>query len=499
MTALPEIADRVGGLRVLVIGEAMLDSYLIGRAERLCREGPVPIVALEDREDAPGGAANAAANVQGLGGEVRFVSVIGDDPEGERLRRSLRAHGVSDELLVVEPGRHTLAKHRVLAGDQLLVRYDSGGTGELGDETLRRLVSVLEREWPEADAVLVSDYGYGVLSAAVIDALRRLRGDGPLVVDAKDASRHRRLAPTAVKPNYAEAAQLLAERELPGGEGRLHQVAAGASRILERTGAGFAAVTLDREGALVLERDQPPHRTYARPERQGRSCGAGDTFAAALTLALGSGATPISATELAAAAAAVVVGKDGTATCSAGELSAYLGREPGRILDPAALAERAELYHRQGRRIVFTNGCFDILHRGHVAYLNRAKAQGDVLVVAVNGDDSVRRLKGSDRPVNSLEDRLQVLAALSCIDHLVPFDADTPVDLLERVRPDLYVKGGDYAPDQLPEAPVVERLGGAVRILPYVEDRSTSAIIGRIRTNGGDGQRVVGAGLEADR
>jgi D-beta-D-heptose 7-phosphate kinase/D-beta-D-heptose 1-phosphate adenosyltransferase len=176
-----------------------------------------------------------------------------------------------------------------------------------------------------------------------------------------------------------------------------------------------------------------------------------------------------------------VVGKDRTATCTAPELRAQLMGREKYMPDPAALAERMDLYRKQGRRILFTNGCFDILHRGHITYLNRAKTLGDVLVVAVNDDGSVQRLKGPTRPINPLEDRAQVLAALSCVDHIVPFSGDSPTDALRAVRPDVYVKGGDYTYDSLPEAPLVEELGGEVRILPFMEDRSTTGMIDRIR------------------
>jgi D-beta-D-heptose 7-phosphate kinase / D-beta-D-heptose 1-phosphate adenosyltransferase len=208
--------------------------------------------------------------------------------------------------------------------------------------------------------------------------------------------------------------------------------------------------------------------------------GAGDTFAVALALGLAAGADGPAAAELAAAAAAVVVGKEGTAVCSADELRRAVGGEQKYIPDRARLAELARAYRAQGRRVVFTNGCFDLLHRGHTTYLGRAKALGDVLIVGLNADASIRRLKGAGRPINTLEDRAQVLAALSCVDHVAPFDEDTPEALIRCVRPHVFVKGGDYAREQLPEAPLVEALGGEVRILPFLEDRSTTGIIDRI-------------------
>ncbi len=324
-----------------------------------------------------------------------------------------------------------------------------------------KLLARLAQAHAWADAIIVSDYGYGTITPAVLERLRALQRREPkvVVVDAKDGLRYADIGVTAVKPNYQQATGWLGLPQLPG-ERRLSQLAERGADLLTLSGAEIAAVTLDVDGALVFEADAPPYRTFARPERQSRSTGAGDTFAAALTLALAGGAQTAAAAELASAAAGVVVGKDSTARCSALELRQRLFADDKVVHDPERLAERVEYLHRQGRRIVFTNGVFDILHRGHVSYLNRAKMLGDVLVVGVNSDASVRRLKGSERPVNTLEDRVQVLAGLSGVDLIVPFEQDTPVDLIRAVRPHVYVKGGDYRVEDLPEAPVVRELGG---------------------------------------
>ena len=243
----------------------------------------------------------------------------------------------------------------------------------------------------------------------------------------------------------------------------------------------MAAITLDSEGALLIERHQPPHRVFPQVSRRACVAGAGDTFTSALALALAAGATGVAATELAGAAAAVVVGKERTAACSAQELREFISAGGKIFGDLQSLSKRTAFFREQGRRVVFTNGCFDILHRGHITYLHRAKALGDVLIVGVNTDGGIRRLKGSGRPINTLEDRLQVLAALSCIDHLIAFDEDTPCNLIRSLRPDVFVKGGDYTRERLPEAPLVEELGGIVQILPLVQDRSTTGIIQRIQ------------------
>jgi D-beta-D-heptose 7-phosphate kinase/D-beta-D-heptose 1-phosphate adenosyltransferase len=484
---LPDLVADFAGRRVVVVGEAMLDTYLIGRADRLSREAPVPVVALERRTDVAGGAANAAVNLRALGARVELVSAIGTDEEADRLRAALRHARVPDHDVLGVEGRRTLAKQRVMAREQVLVRFDSGSTEPLPagveDELIDRLVGAV----PGADAVLISDYAYGVIGDRVIAALRDalVRHGTVVAVDARDPARYARLEPHAVKPNYSEAVRLLGEQERIDAEARVGQIVAGADVLHARTGARVVAVTIDQGGAVVLERGRDPYRTYARPTGDERACGAGDTYVAALTLALATGAGVPMAAELAAAAASIVVTRPGTAVCTAGELAASVGSSSKRLSDVAALSQRVTALRAEGQRIVFTNGCFDLLHRGHVAYLRRAKALGDVLIVAVNGDASVRGLKGPDRPLNPLEDRLGVLEALSCIDHVVAFDEPTPAALIDVVRPDVYVKGGDYTLERLPEAAQIEALGGQVRILPYMDDHSTTGLIERMRQPAG--------------
>jgi D-beta-D-heptose 7-phosphate kinase/D-beta-D-heptose 1-phosphate adenosyltransferase len=240
------------------------------------------------------------------------------------------------------------------------------------------------------------------------------------------------------------------------------------------------AVTLDSDGALILERDRHPYRVYATPEPRSHTAGAGDTFAACLALALAAGAEAPDAAELAGRAAGIAVAHPYTTTCAAAELSERLGEGSKLLRSADALARALASARSRGRRIVFTNGCFDIIHRGHVTYLTEAKSLGDVLVVGVNSDESVRSLKGDGRPVNRIDDRLEVLAALSCVDHLVTFDEPTPESLLRLIRPDVFVKGGDYTLEMLPEAGLVEELGGEVRILGYLEQHSTSEIIAQL-------------------
>ena len=484
-TDLVKLVDAFAGLKVVVIGEAMLDCYLNGVANRLCPEGPVPVVTVTNRQEAPGGAANTAVNVTNLGAQVTFLSVVGNDWEGSLLQQVLEKRGVSRKYVLTQSNRRTLTKQRVTAASQLLVRFDQGNTDAIDSEVEQALIEQLKLCFSDCDAVIVSDYGYGILTQKIIEAIAKLQHSQPriLVVDSKHLSTYRSVGATAVKPNYNQAVQLLNIQKTDG-EARAEQMAMHAEQLLSLTGAQIAAVTLDAEGAIVFERDSPSHRTHTQRANHAHTSGAGDTFLSVLALALAAGATTPTAADLAATAASVVVRQDGTTACSAQELREMLltpflqvadkyAPDPNKFV--AYLASR-----HKGERIVFTNGCFDILHAGHVSYLNRAKALGDRLIIGVNSDASVSRLKGPSRPINRLEDRIQVLSALESVDYLVAFDDDTPINLIRMICPDVYVKGGDYTRETLPEASVVEQLGGIVQILPFVENRSTTSIIRRI-------------------
>ena len=474
---------RFAELRVLVIGEAMLDSYVSGSVGRVCREAPVPIVALNARHDVPGGAANTAMAVAALGGACAFLSVIGQDEAGVILAERLADAGVDTDALLAVPGRETIVKQRISARGQLLLRLDRGSEGDMPELIERRLIDALATAWARADAVIASDYGYGICTDRVIAAIARLQRRDPrvLVADAKDLRRWAGAGLSAAKPNYAEA---IALADLPAREGieRVEQMIAARDTLAARTGARLLAVTLDTAGAVVFDEGCEPYRTFTSPAPDSRAAGAGDTFTAALALALAAGAQSANAADLAAAAAAACVAAPGTTSCTAEMLHEQVAGE-AKLAGPASLAAQVAAWRAGGKRIVFTNGCFDILHHGHISYLNRAKALGDVLIVGLNSDASVRALKGPRRPINPEGDRAAVLAALGCVDRVVLFEEATPARLIEAIRPDLFVKGGDYTIDTLPEAPLVQRLGGEVKLLDFLDDRSTTSIIDRIRAS----------------
>lgn len=442
----------------------------------------MPVVDVDTAEEAPGGAGNTAANLAALGARVRLVGVVGDDRRGGRLARLLAERGVTAEL-VTAPGRRTTLKRRLLAGGQLVARYDEEDHAPLPDAVEREVLDRLARVLPGADVVVACDYSAGVCTGAVRRTLARHR---PLVVDAHAVAPWREAAPTVVLPNYAEALRLLGEeRDGRGNADRVGFLLSRSARLLETTAADMVITTLDGDGTLLHRRGREPYRTYAEPVPDHLTAGAGDSYTAAFALWLAEGAAPEEAARAGQAAAAVVVRRPGTATCSHEEVVRRMRPRDGVVQEPERLAQRLDEYRRRGRRIVFTNGCFDVLHRGHVFYLEQARELGDVLVVAVNSDASVARLKGAGRPINPCRDRMSVLAALTPVDYVTCFEEDTPARLLRMFRPHLYVKGGDYTPEMLPETPLVRALGGEVRVLGYLPDHSTTAVIERARTADG--------------
>ncbi|MFZ6992004.1 D-glycero-beta-D-manno-heptose 1-phosphate adenylyltransferase [Curtobacterium sp. RRHDQ66] len=470
---------------VVVIGDPILDRWTIGEAERVSREAPAPVVRVTETIAVPGGAANTAVNARALGARVVLVGIIGDDEAGSVLRARLDVAGVDTTHLLAVPGATTTTKTRIVGGDRVVVRVDELA-GAPTTAHREQLAAAIGRALHGADAAIVCDYGLGVSPETVLPVLN---GDRPavVVVDAHDLRGWHDLRPDLVTPNAAETAALLGS-DLGQGADRAGAVIAAHGDVLRVTGARAAAVTLDRDGSVLLVAgagtgtgNGTGHRTRATPASEQQASGAGDTFCAAASIALAAGCDARAAVAFAQAAADVVVREAGTSTCDTAALLASVEAPAETVVDHDELAAAVGLAREQGRRVVFTNGCFDVVHRGHTTYLRQAKELGDLLVVALNDDDSVRRLKGPERPINTAEDRAGVLAALACVDLVTVFATDTPIPLLERVRPDVYVKGGDYSPEMLRETEVVRAYGGEVVMVDYVPEQSTSAVVRRIR------------------
>jgi rfaE bifunctional protein nucleotidyltransferase chain/domain/rfaE bifunctional protein kinase chain/domain len=488
---LADVVARWQQSHVIVVGDSFIDEWWYGQSERLSREAPVPVVALNRVERAPGGAANAAVNLAALGARPLLVAPMGDDAEGEWLRGCLTDAGV-EVAPTTQAGRTTPVKRRVIAGGQIVLRVDSAGTDVAPPGTTGQVIAVAETALDQSPvAVVVCDYAMGALSEEFLSWLGQRRDALPvLAVDAHQLGRWREARPTVVKPNFAEATELIRAQQVDHqpettGNGRLSTIERHGELILDGSGAGITAVTLDLDGALVLGRGGRPVRTPAREAPESHAVGAGDAYLAALTLALASSAQVEDAADLAQLAADASIRGPRTCVTDMGSLLAQLGdgRSASTPGDVENVIGQVRTARARGARLVFTNGCFDVLHHGHVGFLSQARELGDLLVVGLNSDASVARLKGPGRPVNNIDDRLAVLSALSCVDHVVVFEEDSPEWLIEELRPDIYVKGGDYHADLVPEAAVVRRLGGEVRILDYLPDRSTSSIIEKIRSS----------------
>jgi D-beta-D-heptose 7-phosphate kinase/D-beta-D-heptose 1-phosphate adenosyltransferase len=472
-----ELIDNFPLKTILVIGDIILDSYLKGTSTRLCREAPVPIVDIEKESLYPGGAANTAANVVALGARGLLASWIGQDVEGYLLTNHLKNIDASN-ILTIE-GRKTLFKQRIVADGQILARVDKGDTNDLLEDASERLAEILEEHYKAKflDAIIVSDYGYGTITPQVLAKLSEL--NIRLIVDAKDLTKYQHLNVMAMTPNYAEAMAVLGEPLLSNRSDRIHQVLTHGDRLRHQLNTKILVITLDRDGAVLFERETEPHYFSTTP-RKGEVGGAGDTFIAAFTLSLCAGASAEVATQIGILAASTTVALPGTAACSYGHLKGLLLKKQSKLLSISEIDSTIGT-HRVQARVVFTNGCFDILHPGHIQHLREAAAQGDVLIVGLNTDQSIKRLKGDARPINSFSDRAAMLSALPFIDFIMPLDDDNPIELIKKVRPDIFVKGGDYTPEELPEASVVKELGGIIRILPFHPGYSTTQIVEKIK------------------
>lgn len=475
------LIENFKNLKVLVIGDAILDTYVKGAPDRVCREAPVLVFNVEEQEYQCGGAANTAINVATLGAETFYLTVLGKDQSAKELIDILKTNKVHTEHILKDKLRTTIAKKRITASSNILMRIDEGTTTEISEECQQQMFERVKELFPIIDAIIISDYGFGVITDWFINNIKSLNHENkkPIVIDARDLHKLKILQPEAVKPNYEETIKLLSIEK--ASSNRAQQISFYEQQLFELTGANKIAVTLDVEGVLFFEKGKEPYRVFCVPQDNTKAIGAGDTFISALTLSLASALDGEVAVEMAAAAAAVVVKKDGTVGCTNSELKAYFNSVPKYIVSIDDLLPIVKDLKKKGKKIVFANGCFDILHKGHISLLNKAREAGDVLVVGVNSDDSIRKLKGPGRPINSLEDRITVLAGLQSVDYLVSFEEASPLHLIKAVHPDVFVKGGNYSENTIPEAPLLKKIGTVVQILPYKEEHATTHIINKIR------------------
>jgi D-beta-D-heptose 7-phosphate kinase/D-beta-D-heptose 1-phosphate adenosyltransferase len=457
--------------KVLTVGDLMLDQYWFGPTSRISPEAPVPVVNVSGEEARAGGAANVAVNLASLGAHATIVGLIGDDVNGQHLGDMLEQYGI-DVDVGISKTRPTITKLRVLSRNQQLIRLDTEDVFEAADA--ESLAAILDRRVPAADVCVLSDYAKGTLARVPeIIALCR-KHDVPVLVDPKGRDFTRYRGASILTPNLAEFEAVVGRTRSD------EQIVDRGQALCDELDLGGLVVTLSERGMVAIVDGQEPVFQPARVREVFDVTGAGDTVIATLAAGIAAGRSLADAAALANLAAGIVVRKIGVATATASEIRLALHEQGlgGRgLLSPDEAPLVAAEARARGERIVMTNGCFDILHTGHVAYLEEAKMLGNRLIVAVNDDASVARLKGADRPVNPLEDRMAVLAGLASVDWVVPFAEDTPAELIGRVVPDVLVKGGDYQPDEIAGADVVRANGGSVEVLTFREGRSTTSII----------------------
>jgi D-beta-D-heptose 7-phosphate kinase/D-beta-D-heptose 1-phosphate adenosyltransferase len=462
-------------VNVLTVGDLMLDQYWFGPTTRISPEAPVPVVKVAGAEARAGGAANVAINLASLGVRSTICGLIGADANGRQLQQLLQERQVEVAVAAISE-RPTITKLRVLSRNQQLIRLDTEDIFEHRDA--EALVPILEAQLPDAQVCILSDYAKGTL-AQVSEIIARCRQHGiPALVDPKGRDFTRYRGASLLTPNLAEFEAVV------GRASDDQQLVERGQALCAELDLGALVVTLSERGMVVIQDETTPVFLPARVREVFDVTGAGDTVIAALAAGIAAGMSLPDAAALANLAAGIVVRKIGVASVSASELRLALHEQGlgGRgLLTPAQAPVIAAEARERGERVVMTNGCFDILHPGHVAYLEEARMRGDRLLVAVNADESVARLKGEGRPINALEDRMAVLAGLASVDWVVPFTADTPAELIAQVLPDVLVKGGDYKPEDIAGGDAVRANGGTVEVLTFKEGRSTSSIIDAIR------------------
>ena len=462
---------------MLVIGDLMIDHYLWGSCERISPEAPVQVLDVQHETSVLGGAGNVVNNLIALGAKVEMATVVGDDAAGEQSLDMLAESGVATNLIVRQAGRKSSRKSRLMGGHQQVLRFDKESKDPITDESAQALIAGVESRIAGFDIVFLSDYGKGVLTHTVCQAIiQTARAQGvPVLVDPKGTDYTKYRGATTLTPNKKEAS--LATGLPIKTEDDLERAGFWLKQQVE---LDFATITLSEDGIACFT--DAMHHLPTRAKDVYDVTGAGDTVLAAMGYCLANGWDVLDAARFANLAAAVVVGKVGSATATVDEVDAFYSAsiQPSSARAVKLAHDMAPLVQRlqaEGKKVVFTNGCFDVLHLGHVKLLEASKGFGDVLIVGLNADASVKRLKGPERPINKEDDRAYLLAALQCVDYVVLFEEDTPYELIARLRPDVLVKGADYTVDQV----IGHELVKEVKLVNLIEGKSTTSIVNRIK------------------
>ncbi len=481
---LEERLTTLANPRLAIIGDLIMDRYMIGDVSRISPEAPIPVLAVKTNELRLGGAGNVAANLVAMEANVEVVGVVGDDGLGRAMREEFEAIGADVDGLVIDAGRPTIEKTRMMSGVQQMLRVDREEATAISSDVEQRVLEASLKAVSRCDGIVLSDYGKGLLTDKVLgQVIRAARKRGiPVLVDPKGSDFTRYRGATLITPNHKEA-ELALGRPIPD----LESLPAAADELNEQAELDLIVITLSADGIYFKSREKPLRegRIPAVARAVYDVTGAGDTVVSQLALYLALRWDIADAVAMANHAAGVVVERLGTHSVTRSELMARLVASlpaTGKVLTDADVAGVMEEWRRKGKRVVFTNGCFDVIHAGHVSYLRFARDKGDVLIVGVNSDESVSRLKGPTRPVNCIDDRLQVLAAMEMVDAVVAFGEDTPKNIIERVTPDVLVKGEDWADKGVVGREWVESHGGQVVLAPVMAGRSTTSILERAKS-----------------
>ncbi len=471
--------------RILVAGDAMLDAYHFGEVNRISPEAPVPVFLETGRKRfVPGGAANVAVNIAAIGQDVSFCAIMGDDANGETFLKLMEENNVNTELVQRFGARKTVTKLRYIGpGNQQILRVDDEDIGEVTVSDIKPILERLETKTNQYDVIVLSDYRKGFLSEEITKYLIGLahKNDIPVLVDVKDTMFSKYGGATVLKPNRRELKQLSGMSV-----DSVEEIVSAAKFLCKNIPCEYVLATLGAEGMLLANQNGLIRHIGSVASEVFDVTGAGDTSIAYLASEIAGGKDIEEAMTVANFAAGIQVSKLGTSVVYPYEVydamkKAGVSNEMESGADLSDKIESIRLRKKHGEKIVFTNGCFDILHTGHVTYLREAKKMGDILVIGLNSDASVRRLKGSGRPVNSLRDREMMLQALNFVDYVIPFEEDTPKHLIEKIMPDVLVKGGDYVPESIVGAETVLQNGGMVKVISLVPGHSTTEIIKKIQ------------------
>lgn len=470
--------DRIRNRKpnIAVVGDLMIDHYLWGSCNRISPEAPVQVVSVEKESSVLGGAGNVITNLLSLGSDVSIFSVVGDDENGKEMKRLLSEASVKSINIFNETGRRTTKKSRIISSNQQVIRYDDETTENILLSSQFHLLEALKKELFSYDLIILSDYGKGVLTPNLTKDIISLAKDfnKPILVDPKGVDYSKYRGATLLTPNKQEASiatniSIVDQNSLT----------IAVKNLKDELQLDYSIVTLSEDGIALLDDEMELIPTVAREVFD--VTGAGDTVIASLGVALSSGFSIKEACEFANKAAALVVAKVGSATVTLNEVEEYehslnQGQSESKIKDFEQIGRIAKRLRAQGRKIIFTNGCFDILHRGHATYLQKAKELGDILILGLNSDESIKRLKGEDRPINNLEDRAFLIGALESIDFVVPFTEDTPYELIKLIEPNILVKGADYEGKKVVGSDIADE----VQLIEFVAGKSTTNLIEKI-------------------